>query len=183
MWAGDILEDFVMYGETTGEEPSASRELAQGSRLQSSEDTDAHVDERHLSHLPHASFGMFGRGRFSFTPLSAPVLKSELDGVPTSRLWNVLAAAALNLVIHIFETRVILWNSINRKIPTMDDTTIEFFVRTPTGREIFRRYQRRSNQHYGKRQDVLEGTRSVRGGHPEDLIDAMVDVSPELGAS
>ena len=62
----------------------------------------------------------------------------------------------------------------------MDDTTIELFVKTQIGREIFNKYSVRFKQRNNMEPDFLEGSESKYGGVPKDLIRAMQDVIPGL---
>ena len=80
-------------------------------------------------------------------------------------------AAALNLVLHVPETRLVLWKELNRKIPRMSDATLELFVTTPTGRRVYHNYQRLYRASRGAETTPLE--LNTGGGLANMLVDAM----------
>ena len=211
VWAGNIDDGFVLLGKTV----DVSGQCAQNKNVSSfntplrSTPCSSTVSERHVASsrkVPSASrlleLGKYVEDRTFrtcrthflsclkvdgfLTPLSAPALKSKLTVYQERDYGTCWLAAALNLMLHVPETRVVLWNAMNRKVPTMDDTSIEIFVRTPIGREIFNKYAWRWRQRMGNETSVLEGRNAdlkitnPGGGTPIDLVRAMQDVIPGL---
>lgn len=180
VWAGDILEDFVVYGSLTEGVPER--------RLTQSRKGPGHLKIAQMK--THVEESTFSACRTHFlrclewnefrTPENSPVMKSTLTVYQQAGFGTCWLAAALNLITHVPEARIPFWKALNKKRPMMDDTTIELFVRTPVGRDVFDRYTRKKYRETGKHSDVLEGGRSKQGGSAEDLIEAMQQVIPDL---
>jgi hypothetical protein len=180
VWAGGPDDDFVLFGTLDAAVPE--RRLTKSRRPPSVSrvvELSRNIDERTFGTCRTHLLTCLDQNGFR-TPLSAPVLTSEMTVYQEVGYGTCWLAATLNLILHIPETRVVLWNALNRKRPTMDDTTIEFFVRTPLGRQIFQRYAQLHRRRGASAPDVLEGKGGTSGGYPKDLVRAMQDSIPGL---
>lgn len=179
-WAGNILDGFIVYGQA----PASSERRIVVSRNGPTDTRRKQIESLTDNRLFHTVRRLFLQclDIDSFhTPLSSMLLKSELTVYQEVGFGTCWLAACLNLILHIPETRVMLWNAINRKIPSMDDATLLFFVQTPVGRNIFKEYERINFRRMGKYPETLTSmSASAHGGSSTDLIQGMQIVIPEL---
>lgn len=107
------------------------------------------------------------------TPVSSRALRGNVPVYQEGGMGTCWLVAALNLLLHVPETRIPLWNALGVKRPTHDDTlATTFFVRSDLGRRAFAAYARIT------RKDEAYTDRALHGGNAHALVKA---IAAEVG--
>lgn len=115
-------------------------------------------------------FAAFLRNSVKFHVVgSAPRLVGNVSVYQEPMRGTCWLAATLNLLMHIPEARVILWNAIGKKRPTTDDTLLDLFLSSAAGRRIFEVYR----EHMHKTFDDVQG---MDGGNAPVLLFSFLSV-------
>jgi hypothetical protein len=162
VWAGDIPDDFILFGKAMNRSHRRIVHVRRGPNRLQMKALRAHVDDDIFQSCRSLFLQCLDSDHF-LTPLTSRALKSHMTVYQEAGYGTCWLAAVLNLILHVPETRIVLWNALNRKYPTVEDTTLEMFVRTPTGRRIFDEYQRAFKQRTGSHTDSLDGNGHVDG--------------------
>lgn len=108
------------------------------------------------------------------TPVSSRALRGNVPVYQEVGMGTCWLVAALNLLLHIPETRIPLWNALGVKRPTHDDTlATTFFVRSDLGRRVFAAYAR-----FNRRDATTYSDEELHGGNPHALVKA---IATEVG--
>lgn len=180
VWAGAPDSEFAVFGQSTN--PAHRRRVPDGRAGPAAARKQAIAD-----HTPADVFDrcatLFERilDTWGFvTPGTSKTLRSTMTVYQEVGIGTCWLAAVLNLLLHVPQMRTVLWNAVNRKLPKMEDTTLDFFVTTPVGRSVYERYSQRVQHATNRPARALETTSSQRAGYPEMLMEALQDVVPDL---
>ena len=129
----------------------------------------------HAKQMFEAMLNMYG----FVTPGTSRVLRSTMTVYQESGTGTCWLAAALNVLLHVPETRVPLLNALSAKRLKMDDATLSLFASSPLGERIFNQYKKSVKMTFRDR-TTPSHLDAVNGGFPDLLMKAFRDILPTL---